>query len=74
MAVAVLDHNLGSDYPSKSIPRGGSLNCKRVFVQTDSGSVLGIELEPGENAHTVKKKLQLALNVPIEESSLTFGD
>ena len=74
MAVVVLDHNLGSDYPSKSITEGvRPLNCKRVFVQTDSGSVLGIELELGENAHTVKKKLELALNVPTEESSLTFG-
>lgn len=45
-----------------------------MFVQTDKGSVLGIELERGENAHTVKKKLQIALNVSTEESSLTFGD
>ncbi|XP_062191712.1 phosphatidylinositol 4-kinase gamma 5-like [Phragmites australis] len=74
MAVAVLDHSLGSDYPSKKITEGRSLSCKRVFVQTENGSVLGIELEPGENAHTIKKKLQIALNVPTEGSSLTFGD
>jgi hypothetical protein len=74
MADAVLDHNCGSEYPSKSITEGRPLNCKCVFVQTNSGPVLGIELEPEENAHTVKKKLQLALNVPTEESSLTFGD
>jgi len=53
MAVMVLDHNLGSDYPSKRITEGGRpLNCKHMFVQIDSGSVPGIELEPGENAHT----------------------
>ncbi|KAL6859056.1 hypothetical protein ACP4OV_018058 [Aristida adscensionis] len=74
MAVAVLDHNLSSDYPSKKIFEGRSLSSKRVFVQTDNGSVLGIELEPGENAHTIKRKLQIALNVPTEGSSLTFGD
>lgn len=74
MAAAVLDHSLSNDYPSKNITEGRSLSCKRVFVQTDNGSVLGIELEPGENAHTVKKKMQVALNVSTEESSLTFGD
>ncbi|KAH9299668.1 hypothetical protein KI387_031350 [Taxus chinensis] len=47
---------------------------RRVFVQTDTGSVLGIELDRADNAHTVKKKMQLALNVPTEESALTFGD
>eukprot|EP00252_Welwitschia_mirabilis_P004228 TRINITY_DN1449_c0_g1_i1.p1 TRINITY_DN1449_c0_g1~~TRINITY_DN1449_c0_g1_i1.p1 ORF type:complete len:657 (-),score=112.61 TRINITY_DN1449_c0_g1_i1:331-2301(-) len=47
---------------------------RRVFVQTDSGSVLGIELDRADNAQTVKKKMQLALNVPTEESALTFGD
>ncbi|GMI73422.1 hypothetical protein like AT1G26270 [Hibiscus trionum] len=47
---------------------------RRVFVQTESGSVLGIELDRSDNAHTVKRKLQIALNVPIEERSLIFGD
>eukprot|EP00252_Welwitschia_mirabilis_P027043 TRINITY_DN911_c0_g1_i1.p1 TRINITY_DN911_c0_g1~~TRINITY_DN911_c0_g1_i1.p1 ORF type:complete len:722 (-),score=149.56 TRINITY_DN911_c0_g1_i1:317-2482(-) len=47
---------------------------RRVFVQTDSGSVLGIELDRSDNAQTVKKKMQMALNVPAQESSLTFGD
>ncbi|CAO2162931.1 unnamed protein product [Urochloa humidicola] len=74
MAVAVLDHSLSNEYPLKNITDGRSLNWKRVFVQTDDGSVLGIELEPGENAHTVKKKMQIALNVSTEESTLTFGD
>lgn len=47
---------------------------RRVFVQTEKGCVLGMELDRGDNAHTVKRRLQLALNVPTEESSLTFGD
>jgi len=47
---------------------------RRVFVQTESGCVLGMELDRSDNAHTVKRRLQIALNVPTEESSLTFGD
>ena len=74
MAVAVPDHTFNNGYSSKNQIEGRSLSWKRVFVQTDKGSVLGIELERGENAHTVKKKLQLALNIPTEESSLTCGD
>jgi hypothetical protein len=47
---------------------------RRVFVQTEAGFVLGMDLDRGDNAHTVKRRLQLALNVPTEESSLIFGD
>lgn len=47
---------------------------RRVFVQTETGFVLGMELDRSDNARTVKKKLQLALNVPTEERSLIFGD
>lgn len=47
---------------------------RRVFVQTETGCVLGIELDRSDNAHTVKRKLQIALNVPTEESSLICGD
>ncbi|GER50464.1 phosphatidylinositol 4-kinase [Striga asiatica] len=47
---------------------------RRVFVQTETGCVLGMDLDRSDNAHTVKRRLQLALNFPIEESSLTFGD
>ncbi|KAG8087315.1 hypothetical protein GUJ93_ZPchr0010g9699 [Zizania palustris] len=74
MAVAVLDHTLSSNYLSKDQLEGRSLGWKRAFVQTGNGSVLDIELERGENAHTAKKKLQIALNVSTEESSLIFGD
>ena len=45
-----------------------------MFIQANTDSVVGIELDHGDNVHTRKKRLQLALNVPIEESSLTFGD
>jgi hypothetical protein len=33
-----------------------------------------MELDRSDNAHTVKRKLQLALNVPTEERSLIFGE
>ncbi|GER31888.1 phosphatidylinositol 4-kinase [Striga asiatica] len=56
-------------------PTEGKPTCwRRVFVQTDNGSVLGMELDRCDNVRTVKKRLQLALNIPIDESSLTFGD
>ncbi|PSS28940.1 Phosphatidylinositol 4-kinase [Actinidia chinensis var. chinensis] len=65
MAVAVFNSPLS----------GGKLaGRRRVFVQTETGCVLGMELDRSDNAHTVKRRLQLALNVPTEESSLTFGD
>ncbi|CAJ1835607.1 unnamed protein product [Sphenostylis stenocarpa] len=47
---------------------------RRVFVQTDTGCVLGMELDRRDNAHTVKRKLQVAFNVPTQESSLICGD
>ncbi|XP_072985090.1 phosphatidylinositol 4-kinase gamma 5-like [Typha latifolia] len=74
MAVGVLNHTFSSEYGGKSKSEGRPAWWKRVFVQTDTGCVLGIELDRGDNAHTVKRKLQLALHVPTEESSLTFGD
>ncbi|GKB26549.1 hypothetical protein Tco_0865950 [Tanacetum coccineum] len=33
-----------------------------------------MELDRNDNAHKVKRRLQISLNVPIEESYLTFGD
>lgn len=47
---------------------------RRVFVQTETGCVMGIELDRSDNAHTVKRRLQLALDVPTEECSLFYGD
>ena len=70
MAVAVFKNPVGSEYHHGNDRTGK----RRVFVQTESGCVLGMELDRNDNAHMVKRRLQIALNVPIEESSLTFGD
>ncbi|KAG0466660.1 hypothetical protein HPP92_018240 [Vanilla planifolia] len=74
MAVAVLNRPLNNEYHGIDGGYGRQAGRRRVFVQTDKGCVLGIELDRGDNAHTVKRKLQVVLNVPTEESSLTFGD
>ncbi|KAL6909927.1 hypothetical protein ACP4OV_001586 [Aristida adscensionis] len=74
MAVSALDRGLSSDYPTKSKSEVRVNGWKRVFVQTQTGCVLAVQLDRGDNAHTVKRKLQVALNFPTEESSLTFGD
>ena len=58
---------------NKNIERKPS-GRRRVFVQTETGCVLGMELDRSDNAHTVKRKLRVALNVPTEESSLICGD
>nr|KAJ0221773.1 hypothetical protein LSAT_V11C200074650 [Lactuca sativa] len=47
---------------------------RRAFVQTESGCVLGMELDQSDNAYTVKRRLQIALSLLIEKGSLTFGD
>ncbi|WVZ81565.1 hypothetical protein U9M48_028921 [Paspalum notatum var. saurae] len=74
MAVSALDRALSSEYPVKSRSESRVGGWKRLFVQTDSGCVLAVQLDRGDNAHTVKRKLQVALNFPTEESSLTLGD
>ncbi|XP_062106419.1 phosphatidylinositol 4-kinase gamma 5-like [Humulus lupulus] len=74
MALATFKVPPRSEYCwNKNLERKPSIR-RRVFVQTESGSVLGIELDSSDNAHTVKKKLQVALNVPTDESSLVYGD
>lgn len=50
------------------------MSIRRIFVQTDIGNVLGIEVDRDDRVRTVKKKLQEALCVPTEQSALTFGD
>ncbi|RWW85737.1 hypothetical protein BHE74_00005560 [Ensete ventricosum] len=74
MAVAVLRCATGSDFHGNGASEGKPVGRRRVFIQTETGCVLGIELDRQDNAHTVKRKLQLALHVPTEESSLVFGD
>ncbi|KAJ8775016.1 hypothetical protein K2173_020020 [Erythroxylum novogranatense] len=74
MAVATIKASLSGDgCGDKKLERKPS-GRRRVFVQTEMGFVLGIELDRSDNAHTVKRKLKLALNVPTEERSLMFGD
>ncbi|KAK7275048.1 hypothetical protein RIF29_16155 [Crotalaria pallida] len=76
MAVAVTRSPISREYNGSPGLGGGrpSTGRRRVFVQTDKGCVLGMELDRSDNVHTVKRRLQLALNVSTEESSLTFGD
>ncbi|GLU04877.1 hypothetical protein SLE2022_220050 [Rubroshorea leprosula] len=75
MAVAVFKSPLRGEYHgNKTMEPKQPAGRRRVFVQTETGCVLGMELDRGDNAHTVKRRLQLALNFPTDESSLTFGD
>ncbi|XP_059655631.1 phosphatidylinositol 4-kinase gamma 7-like [Cornus florida] len=74
MAVGVFNSPLSGEYHGNKRMEGKSAGRRRVFVQTENGCVLGMELDRGDNAHTVKRRLQIALNVSTEESSLTFGD
>ncbi|KAI3722489.1 hypothetical protein L2E82_33528 [Cichorium intybus] len=53
---------------NNNIPR------RRIFVQTETGCALGLELDVNDNAHTLKRKLQTAFNAPIEEWLLVYGD
>ncbi|KAK8488696.1 hypothetical protein V6N13_042342 [Hibiscus sabdariffa] len=75
MAVAVFSSPLRGEYPRDNMIEGKQpARRRRVFVQTETGCVLGMELDRNDNAHTVKRRLQVALNFPTEQSSLTFGD
>ena len=78
MALAVLRNPISREYHggNKSMEGGGRQPAgrRRVFVQTETGCVMSMELDRGDNAHTVKRRLQVALNFPTEQSSLTFGD
>ncbi|XP_019164664.1 PREDICTED: phosphatidylinositol 4-kinase gamma 7-like [Ipomoea nil] len=74
MAVAVCKSSLGGEYHRNKMMEGKPASWRRVFVQTETGCVVGIELDRSDNVHTVKRRLQVALNFPTEESCLTFGD
>ncbi|KAK2413219.1 phosphatidylinositol 4-kinase gamma [Trifolium repens] len=73
MAAATFKGTPSECFGNKKMERKPS-GRRRVFVQTETGCVLGMELERSDNAHTVKRKLQVAFNVPTEESSLICGD
>ncbi|KAL5544868.1 hypothetical protein UlMin_008652 [Ulmus minor] len=73
MAIAALNRVRNGEYNNGSTSKSLA-GRRRIFVQTESGCVLGMDLERCDNAHTVKRKLQVALNIPTNESSLTFGD
>ncbi|KAK9053823.1 hypothetical protein SSX86_024898 [Deinandra increscens subsp. villosa] len=74
MSVSLLNGPCHADYEGDGRFNGKHPNKRRVFVQTENGCVLGMELERKDDAHTVKRRMQLMLNVPTAESSLTFGD
>ncbi|KZV17116.1 phosphatidylinositol 4-kinase gamma 7-like [Dorcoceras hygrometricum] len=75
MAVAIFKNPIGSgDYCGANRTGGKLTGRRRVFVQTETGCVLGMELDRSDNAHTLKRRLQVAVNFPVEDSSLTFGD
>lgn len=74
MATAAFRGLLNGEYCGNSQMDSEHSTRRRVFVQTETGCVMGMELERSDNAHTVKRRLQLALNVPTEECSLLYGD
>ncbi|KAL8268847.1 hypothetical protein R6Q59_002645 [Mikania micrantha] len=75
MAVSLFRSPLGREYHGNTRIEGVKpTGRRRVFVQTETGCVLGLELDRSDSAHMVKRRLQIALNAPIGESSLTFGD
>ncbi|XP_059452541.1 phosphatidylinositol 4-kinase gamma 5-like [Corylus avellana] len=74
MAATTVRGSLGGEPGGNETMERKPSGRRRVFVQTESGCVLAIELDRSDNAHTVKRKLQVALNVPTEESSLICGD
>eukprot|EP00249_Psilotum_nudum_P023566 c28924_g4_i1 orf=280-2058(+) len=47
---------------------------RRIFVQTDTGDVLGLEVDRSDRVQSIKKKVQAALHIPTEQSELLFGD
>ncbi|GJT73268.1 hypothetical protein Tco_1032554 [Tanacetum coccineum] len=75
MAVALFRSPLRWEYHGNNRIGGAkAVGRRRVFVQTELGYLLGMNIDRSDNAHMVKRRLQIALNFLIEESSLTFGD
>ncbi|KAK9051150.1 hypothetical protein SSX86_027776 [Deinandra increscens subsp. villosa] len=75
MAVSLFRSPLGKEYRGNTRIEGVKMTGRRrVFVQTETGCVLGMELDRSDSAHMVKRRLQILLNAPMGESSLSFGD
>ncbi|CAA6672466.1 unnamed protein product [Spirodela intermedia] len=74
MAVAVHDYTLSSEYHSNRSEGKPVGRRRHVFAQADTACVLGIGLDQEDNVHTVKRRLQLALNLPTGENSFAMGD
>ncbi|XP_010549980.1 PREDICTED: phosphatidylinositol 4-kinase gamma 5-like [Tarenaya hassleriana] len=74
MVTAGIEGAISGEYCTNRRMERTFSGTRRVFVQTDTGCVLGIEFDRRDNAHTVKRRVQLALNIPTEEKSLTCGD
>jgi hypothetical protein len=47
---------------------------RRIFIQTELGDVLGLEVDRADKAGSLKKKIQAALNIPTEQLDLVCGD
>eukprot|EP00898_Chlorokybus_atmophyticus_P006267 jgi/Chlat1/6641/Chrsp49S06142 len=53
---------------------GRKVGCRRVFVQTETGNVVGVEVDRGDTVDKLKRRVQAALKVSTENSELRFGD
>ncbi|KAH0692062.1 hypothetical protein KY285_019159 [Solanum tuberosum] len=57
MAVAIFKSPLGGEYHGKGRMEGRSTGRRRVFVQTETGCVLGMELERSGQCTYCEKKV-----------------
>ncbi|KAL0864937.1 hypothetical protein Bca101_044055 [Brassica carinata] len=64
----------GKEYKHHHLLQRHSSGRRCVFLQTETGCVLGMDLDRSDSVNTVKNRLQIAFNFPMEESSLTFVD
>lgn len=56
------------------IPPSRGVGRRRIFVQTDQGDVLVVEVDRADGTGKVKRTVQAALNVPTEQAELLCGD
>ncbi|KAJ7279823.1 hypothetical protein O6H91_Y377300 [Diphasiastrum complanatum] len=71
-AMAVLDASYGGMGRNFQNFHMREVGRRRIFVQVDTGNVLGLELDRDEKPQSVKKRVQAALCVPTEQSSPSF--